>query len=259
MAERSAGEGRRERLRRETWRDLRAAALAEVRDVGAAGLSLRSVARRLGMSPAGLYRYVDSREALLTVLIADGYHDLADHLVVALGAGADELRAEERAAPQVPVVAPPDAGTTARLEAVGLAYRAWGVSHPNEFGLLFGDPIPGYAAPEGGVTVEAMRRVGIAFAQPILELHAAGELALHPALGAREIVGQMGPMVDLGASMPAEVAALLLLAWGRLHGQVSLEVFGQHHWLMPDGCEALYRAELARMLVELRAVPEPAT
>jgi AcrR family transcriptional regulator len=246
-----ADEGRRARVRRETWRDLKAAALAEVHDAGAAGLSLRSVARRLGMSPAGLYRYVASREALLTALIADGYHDLADHLEVALGAGPDARVVEDRPAPVVPAQAGADAGPVARLEAVALAYRAWSVAHPNEFGLLFGDPIPGYAAPEGGVTVDAMRRMGGAFARPIVEAHAAGRLTLHPALDAPGVADRMGPMSDLGAELPGALAALLLLSWGRLHGQVSLEVFGHHHWLLPDGCEALYRAEVARMLEDL--------
>jgi AcrR family transcriptional regulator len=254
MAVEAPEQGRRERLRQETWRELKAAALAEVREVGAAGLVLRSVARRLGMSPAGLYRYVASREELLTVLIADGYHDLADHLLVALGGDPAESVAEGRPAPQVATVAPPDSGPAARLEAVALAYRSWSVAHPNEFGLLFGDPIPGYAAPEGGVTVDAMRRMGRALATPILELAAAGTLSVHPALSSRAVAGTMGPMTDLGHDLPGDVAALLLLSWGRLHGQVSLEVFGHHHWLLPEGCEALYRAEIARMLVDLGAV-----
>jgi AcrR family transcriptional regulator len=65
-------EGRRERVRRETMIELKQAALEEVREQGAVGLSLRAVARRMGMSPAGLYRYVDSREELLTTLVAEG-------------------------------------------------------------------------------------------------------------------------------------------------------------------------------------------
>jgi AcrR family transcriptional regulator len=247
-------EGRRARARRQTWRDLKAAALAEVRDTGAAGLALRSVARRMGMSPAGLYRYVDSREALLTVLITDGYHDMADHLEVALGGDPLAAVAEDRPPPEVPTTAGEEAPTAARLEAVALAYRAWSVAHPEEFGLLFGDPIPGYAAPEGGPTVDAMRRMGLALARPILEAHAAGVLRVHPALEADDVAGTMGPMVDLRPDLPGGVAALLLLSWGRLHGQVSLEVFGHHHWLLPDGAEALYRAEVARTLVDLGVV-----
>ncbi len=247
--------GRRARLRRQTWAELRAAALDEVRDVGAAGLSLRSVARRVGMSPAGLYRYVEHREGLLTALIADGYHDLADHLALALGAAPGGAEGRERPAPVVPEVAGPSADVASRLQAVALAYRAWGVAHPNEFGLLFGDPIPGYDAPAGGPTVEAMTRVGRQLATPLLEAHRAGLLRIHPALEQDAVAGPMGPMRELAEDLPGSVGALLLLAWGRLHGQVSLEVFGHHRWLLPDGCEPLYRAELARMRDELLLAP----
>ncbi len=244
--------GRRAQARQRTWRELRAAALEEVQEVGPAGLALRSVARRLGMSPAGLYRYVDSRDGLLTTLIADGYHDLADHLEVALGIAIDGLPARDRPAPEVPEVAGQDRGSADRLVAVALAYRWWSVTHPNEFGLLFGDPIPGYQAPAGGPTVAAMSRVGQALARPLLEAAAAGALHLDPVLRTPEVLGPAGafdPVLPPGVDPAA--GPLLLLAWGRLHGQVSLEVFGHHHWLFPDGCEALFRADLARTLRDL--------
>jgi AcrR family transcriptional regulator len=247
--------GRRERLRRATWRELRAAALEEVRAVGGAGVSLRAVARRVGMSPAGLYRYVDSREALLTVLITEGYHDLADHLEVALGGRPQDAVARDRPAPQVTPVAPVGHDLTDRLTAVALAYRAWAVAHPNEFGLLFGDPIPGYEAPTDGPTVDAMRRVGRALATPIIEARHVGRLRIHPALEAPGLTARMAPMGELAADLPGAVAALLLLTWGRLHGQVSLEVFGHHQWLFPDGCELLYRAEVERSLDDLLTPP----
>ena len=242
---------RRERLRSQTIRELKEASFAEVRERGAVGLSLRSVARRLGMSPAGLYRYVDSREQLLTLLIADGYHDLADHLLVALGAPPAERTAGDGADPQVPVIAGPEQDVAARLSAVALAYRAWSVAHPNVFGLLFGDPIPGYQAPPGGPTVEAMNRVGRALAQPLIEAWHQGRLRTHPALDAEELAAPLAPMVPATADLPTDVLAQLLLSWGRLHGQVSLEVFGHHHWLLPDGCEALFRADVEVMLSDL--------
>ncbi len=254
-AETVAPTGRRALARERTWRELKAAALDEVREVGPAGLALRSVARRLGMSPAGLYRYVDSRDGLLTALIADGYHDLADHLEVALGIDTAALGDRERPEPQVPVVAAADAPVEVRLRAVGLAYRAWSVTHPNEFGLLFGDPIPGYAAPADGPTVEAMARVGGALARPLLEAAAAGRLRVDPVLSDPTVAGPPGAMDPvLPPGTDRAVGPLLLLAWGRLHGQVSLEVFGHHHWLFPDGCEALFRADLERTLHDLGLV-----
>lgn len=222
---------RRAQLRERTEQELKEATLAEVRERGAAAVTLRGVARRVGMSPAGLYRYVDSRDGLLTWLIADRYDAYADHLEVALAA------------------APAD--PTARLRAVALAYREWAVANPNAFGLVFGDPVPGYHAPPDGPTVEAMSRLGRALADPLLAAHATGQLEVPPTLEVPELASPLAPMAQLGGALPSAVYALLLTTWGRLHGQVSLEVFGHHTWLFPDGCEPLYRAEVETLLVQL--------
>jgi AcrR family transcriptional regulator len=250
-----AGPTRRAQARQRTWRELKAAALAEVRDEGPSGLKLRSVARRLGMSPAGLYRYVDSRDGLLTALIADGYHDLADHLEVALGTAPASLPPRDRPDPVVPVVVGPEGPHADRLVAVGRAYRGWGVAHPNEFGLLFGDPIPGYDAPAAGPTVAAMGRVGSALARPIVAAASVGRLRVDPELTDPALHGPAGALdVLLPDGVDRAVGPLLLLAWGRLHGQVSLEVFGHHRWLFPDGCEALVVADIHRTARDLGLV-----
>lgn len=242
--------GRRELTRQRTWRELKAAALDEVREHGAVALSLRRVARRIGMSPAGLYRYVDSREDLLTTLIADAFDDLADHLLVATGAAEDEL-AGHRDTPTPPLVVAADADVAERLRAVALAYRHWGVTRPHEFGLVFGDPIPGYAAPEGGATVAAMTRVGLAMARPLVDAWQAGRVRPLPAPVPAALAARLAPMAEVTGDAPPELAVLLLTTWGRLHGQVSLEVFGHHAWLLPDGCEDLFTADVEALLHDL--------
>lgn len=139
-----------------------------------------------------------------------------------------------------------------RLTAASLAYRAWALEHPNEFGLLFGDPIPGYAAPTDGPTVAAMTRVGTALSRPLLEAAERGSLRVDPVLRDPAVTGPpeaMAPLLLPGTD-PA-VGPLLLLAWGRLHGQVSLEEFGHHAWLFPAGCEPLFRADVDRTLHDL--------
>lgn len=223
---------RRQRARERTERELKDAALAEVRERGATAVTLRGVARRVGMSPAGLYRYVDSRDALLTWLIADGYDAYADHLEAALArVDHDDV--------------------AARLHAVGMAYRAWAVANPNAFGLLFGEPIPGYAAPQDGPTTAAMSRLGAALATPLLEAQTRGLLYVPEPMASDELGPAMAPMAKLAGELPHGVYVLLLLSWGRLHGQVSLEVFGHHAWLLPDGCEPLYRAEVDTLVAQL--------
>ena len=76
---------RAEQQRRALIRDIKDAARAQLREVGAEAMSLRAIARDVGMSPAGLYRYFDGRDAILTALIEEGYDDLADHLFHAFG------------------------------------------------------------------------------------------------------------------------------------------------------------------------------
>lgn len=229
----SAGRSRtrREVHRERTEEELKAAALAEVRERGAGAVTLRGVARRVGMSPAGLYRYVDSRDGLLTWLIADRFDAYADHLEAA-GVSAD-------------------ATPSGRLREVALAYRHWGVENPNAFGLIFGDPVPGYHAPAEGPTTAAMTRLGAALAAPMLEAHAAGRLRVPTAFADPRLERPLEPMAVLAGAVPHGVYGLLLTTWGRLHGQVCLEVFGHHAWLFPEGCEPLYRAEVATIIDQL--------
>ena len=140
---------RRQRQRDATTAEIREVARRQLAVTGAAGLSLRAVAREMGLTAPALYRYYDDRDALLTALIVDGYTSLCEQLEAARDA------------------APDAAG---QIAGMSLAYRRWAVTHPHEFALVFGAPVPGYAAPEDGPTHEAGMRFGAAF----LDVFAAG-------------------------------------------------------------------------------------
>lgn len=230
--------------------------MTQLREVGAEDLSLRAIAREVGMSPAGLYRYFDGRDALLTALITEGFDDLADHLFAALDESGLVEASHGRRAPEVPEIAPPGATAATRQAALCRAYRAWGRAHPNEFGLLYGDPVRGYAAPEGGVTVTANTRVSRAMLTPLVEAHLAGRLRIPPSYaaitddpGARRLADDITEIV--GAQITPGPALMMIGAWARLHGVVSLEVFGQFRWLYADDAAPLFEAEIASMLRDL--------
>jgi AcrR family transcriptional regulator len=243
---------RRAALRKATTRDIKAAALDHLRTHGPVGLSLRAVARDAGISAPGLYRYFESRDALLTALIADGYDELADHLLLATGCADERSATCEPTETDLPLCVDATASPAERLRAAALAYRHWAVSHPNEFSLVFGDPIPGYAAPVGGATVVAMTRVGDALARPLVEAWQEGALQPHPAFSSPELIARLAAMSPVaGTEIPGELGGVLLTAWGRLHGTVSLEVFGHHRWLFPDGAACLYEAEVEVLLADL--------
>ncbi|MEU5397884.1 TetR/AcrR family transcriptional regulator [Streptomyces sp. NPDC005963] len=224
---------RRDRLRAETLDDIKTASLRQLREVGAAQLSLRAVATELGMSPAGLYRYFDSRDALLTALIADAFDRLADAVEQARDAD-------------------PAADVADRLLAVLMAYRRWAVEHPQEFGLVYGTPVPGYSAPPDGPTSVATRRVGGAFAPLFVEawrqgrLHPCAEVTPDPALARYA--------AELHPDLPPAVAAAVFGAWTRLHGLVIFEAFGHLRWLGQDTVP-LAEQQLRLLLVDIGLRP----
>ena len=248
---------RAEEQRRTLVRDVKDAARAQLQEVGAEALSLRAIARDVGMSPAGLYRYFDGRDAILTALIEEGYDDLADHLLHALGQDELVLGRHGRPAPDGPTVEP-DAGFRAQQGAVARAYRRWSLDHPNEFGLLYGDPVRGYAAPAGGVTVTANSRVAQAMLTAMVGALGAGELRVpqqYAALvgdpGGRRLADDIEAIAGVDVGPPA--ALRMIAAWARLHGLVSLEVFNQLHWLYPEDASSFALVEIEAQLDDLFA------
>ena len=129
---------------------------------GAAGLSLRAVARDLGMVSSAVYRYVASRDDLLTLLLVDAYGELADTV--------DAAAAAEGGNP-----AAADAAWADRVVAMAHAARAWAVDQPARWALLYGSPVPGYRAP-AGITVGPGTRVITALLVAVADGIAAGDI-----------------------------------------------------------------------------------
>ncbi|PZV99174.1 regulatory protein, tetR family [Micromonospora phaseoli] len=174
-----------------------------------ANLSLRAVAREMGMVSSAIYRYFPSRDELLTALIIDGYH--------ALGEAAETGDAEVT----------DRADLRGRWLAVCQAVRRWAVAHPAEYALLFGSPVPGYAAPQE-TTVAAVRTpatlIGI-----LQDGFAAGTL-VDP--GPEELTGPVHADLaaardQLFAGLPEALLARGALGWIHCFGAVSFELFGQ--------------------------------
>ena len=120
---------RRARVRDELTREIKDAARRQLAEVGSAGLSLRAVARELGMVSSAVYRYFPSRDELLTALIVDAYD--------AVGAAVEQAEASVRARRLRRTLAGRDARRCA----------SWAVANPQEYALIFGSPVPGYRAP----------------------------------------------------------------------------------------------------------------
>jgi len=210
----SAPRTARERVREEVTGEILAVAGAHLGREGAAALSLRSVARDLGMAPSALYRYFDGRDALLSALILEAYEALAGEA--------------ERAADQAGAGADP-ADDAERWCWVPRALRRWALEHPHQWGLIFGTPIPGYHAPRE--TIEPYARTAAALVRPLVVAKEAGRLGVDgdsPGIS-DELRDAVAPVAEgLLPGLPAEEVVLALQAWTTIVGAIGLEVFG--HW-----------------------------
>ena len=207
----------RERVREEMTAEILAVAGQHVARDGAAALSLRSIARDLGMAPSALYRYFDGRDALLSALILGAYEALADRG----RAGGRPGRA--RRPPGRP--ATPSAGWRCPAPC-----GAWALAHPHQWGLIFGTPVPGYQAPED--TVEPYARVAAALVRPLVAAQEAGRLAPGRRDAARVRTSCVPPWRrSARGCCPACRSRRWCWrsqAWTTIVGAISLEVFG--HW-----------------------------
>ena len=197
----------RQRARQAVLADIDAEARRQLARDGAAGLSLRSVARQLGMVSSGIYRYVASRDDLLTRLIIQAYDDLGAAVEKALRSAGDSPRA--------------------RWAVAGSAVRTWALRHPHEYALVYGSPVPGYVAPPD--TIGPAVRVYLALADPLRR--SAGDPT------------PTGPLADLGLAVDGEVVDRILGAWMQVFGMVSFELFGHTKGVVEDH-EAFFAGRL---------------
>lgn len=188
----------------------RAAKAEQIKDVarvcltndGAAGLSLREIARQMNESSSALYRYFANRDALLTALIIDAYNDL----------GSTAEKAWEAARRKTPVN---------QFVVVSKAIRSWSLAHRDEFALIFGSPIPNYAAPES--TITPATRIPTVLAHiarsGIIDTSNFGPTSLPPrVLDAR--------LAELLPDLSPDQRSRCLMAYASIFGLLSFELFG---------------------------------
>lgn len=212
----------RERARAELTHEIKQEARRQLAEAGSAQLSLRAVARALGMASSAIYRYFPSRDDLLTALIIDAYNALGE-------------AAESADRPQAPA--------RERWLLVCAAVRRWARAHPHEYALIYGSPVPGYKAPEE--TIAPAVRVVMVCGRIVMDgrpLHPAFPGPLEP-----ELDRQMRAVVaDAGVELDPEDFTRLLIVWSQLFGLVSFELFGQFVG-SADPADAFFRHAAAQM------------
>ena len=179
----------------------------QLAEVGPAALSVRAIARDLGMASSAVYRYFPSRDALLTALIVEGYDDLAGTMEAADAGVARRDRLD------------------LRWRALCHALRDWAKIQPHRYALLYGSPVPGYAAPDD--TVPDASRVTFALLGIVRDAQVAGAAPVAPRKVSKAERAALAPvMAFVEPALAPAMAVRGAMAWATLFGQVSLELFG---------------------------------
>lgn len=212
---------------------IKAAARQQMAQHGTAGLSLRAIARELGVTAPAIYNYFPRLDDLITALVVDAFTALAEAIEAAeAGASGDTCGP--------------------KILAMCLAYRRWAVEHPVDFQLIYGNPIPGYVAP-AEITVPLARRPFDGLFRLFLEAYQSGELVVPaeytpvPASIAAHVATWLP---TAGYDFPDALLCLLMSGWARIHGMVMLELF-EHLGPVVGDAAAFYRYEVEAFLQHL--------
>ena len=202
---------------------------------GATGLSLRAIARDLGMVSSAVYRYVSSRDELLTLLLVDAYSDLADTV--------------DRARDAVPDLWSDD------VVAIAQAARGWAVAHPAGWALLYGSPVPGYRAPAGRTVGPGTRVIGALFDAVAAGIET-GDIMLTNRPAPQPISADFERLRrEFGFPGDDPVVAKCFAIWAGVVGAISLEVFGQYGADTLSDPQAVFDAQV-RLLVSVLTQPD---
>jgi AcrR family transcriptional regulator len=171
------------------------------------------------MVSSAMYRYFPSRDELLTRLIIDAYGAVADE---AEAADASRRRGDH----------------AGRWLAVSRAIRRWAAGHLQEYGLIYGSPVPGYRAPVD--TIDPAARVSAVFLGLLSDASAAGEIAAR-APGERaapmpaSVRADLARLRELGSvDVDDEVLARAVGVWTQMFGTISFELFGHLNNVVED-------------------------
>ena len=196
----------RDRARQEITEEILRVARDHLARDGAAALSLRAVARDVGMVSSAVYRYVPNREALLTLLIIEAYDSLGDAVE----------RVDSKLARH---------HFTERFLATAHAVRDWALANPHQYALVYGSPVPGYSAPDD--TIAPASRVPFVLLSIIRD---SPRVASKNELSNDALASALKPLRNLaGVGINDELLCAGLSAWATLLGWISLELFGHLH------------------------------
>lgn len=206
---------------------IKQAAWQQIADNGAAGLSLRGVARELGITAPAIYTYFPRKDELVTTLIVDAYREFGDAQYAALEGI-------------------PERDHHQRLGVLGLAYREWALRYPERYQLIFGAPVADYKPPMDVIAPVAMRSIN-SLAGVLMAAYEDDALVVIDQIEiGDEMIFPIGKFNDFFPDYPKLVYYLSIVVWGTVHGLVMLEIHRNYPPVIRDFGE-LYRTHIQHM------------
>ncbi|EFQ83488.1 transcriptional regulator, TetR family [Aeromicrobium marinum DSM 15272] len=233
----SAPRTARQRAREQITAEILGAARTQLTRVGPSELSLREVARDVGMVSSAVYRYVSSRDELLTALLVLGYDEL----------GAAVEQADRQVTDR--------SDHLGRWRAACRAVRTWALAHPGDYALLYGSPVPGYAAPQD--TIGPATRTTVVLVTIVVDAHAADRAPrASDDSSSTDLARTLGAAVEfvrshgIGDDVPPELVLRTLMGWTSVFGTISFELFGHLVGSVSDTA-AYYDEVITRLAADL--------
>jgi AcrR family transcriptional regulator len=223
---------RRDRVRAETTAEIKQTARKILVKQGPEAVTLRAIAREMGMTAPALYRYFGSHEDLIQHVVGEFFDEIGAGIEAAIdGAGG---------------------GITEQMIAACREFRRWGLGHQAEFGMLFNTPMPTLEAVHDDLVAECAGKFSGVFFALFYELWNKQPFHIpHDDEIDRGLRVQLARYQDaLGVDLPLGARLTFLRFWVGLYGAVSLEVFGHLRFALEDA-EPMFEitlAELARLV-----------
>jgi AcrR family transcriptional regulator len=226
---------RRERIREATIDEIKSTAWKQVGEQGAASLSLRAIAREMGMTAPGLYRYYKDRDALVTALLMDAFESFS----VALESARDACPVDDH---------------VGRFRAICRAYFQWGTTNPQKYIFLFGTPISGYQF--SGKVGPSAQRSFLVLQGVIGEAQVAGKIRGDIASPKMPISlkSQYDALKKNGMPYTGAVTNLALSMWSMVHGMTSLCLYGYFSSFLDEQVGRFVELEIEKMVRTLGLV-----
>ena len=206
--------GIRAKARLETTTEIKRLAREQIASKGAANLSLREIAREMGLASSALYRYFASRDQLLTDLIIESYDDIGNTVE----------RADAKCSRE---------DLAGRWRAVSQSLRTWAIANPSDYGLIFGTPVPGYEAPADTIA-PALRYTNVLL-RLLADVQGAGCKPLITVPTTKGVSREYKrARANLGINLTDEMILAGLAGWAALFGAISFELFGHVDTVFTD-------------------------